>query len=674
MADFGALSKLTKKADAVATSASVLVSRSIREIRGELANLTAELNIAGSADDRERAYQMIRDKMGRLSRQLNRLLVAQNNLSAQAAARSASTMTGVEIKYSAKRAKAITEMVTPAQGENLAAVFTDKMGANLIQSLREATVSTMRENAVAGGSMKEMARTMSAKWHAAVKDGVPKFVDSSGREWNTAAYFQMNVRTNTMRVYNDCLIDDVARETGSDVMRISSGGSDPACECASWEGTLISLTGKTPGLPTYEDAKAGGCFHPNCVHTLEVVDEYADKAEIERAQAHPFERPEDDGDIWEAQDNRKYEIDQAVYREQGMDAEQARVAVDRDNLAASIRAGLIREDADAVVAKMTDAQVTALCKDGNPPEFEPFKPTKKELADGAKERWNHGKWGGVVHIAKSATAEDILKVCKVDGEPTAPNSSNSTPPTPPKPKDDKSTVQKTDAAQGAEGGKLEALNLPSSVPSKREDPDALPYLGGFKPSATVEDALSFTEQNVGEVDFDPSQATLGAINRFNEIMSFAIKEHGIGKFKKVSLMTKNDEQEDIVAGVNAIRGTIVFNPHAMSNLSEVWRNGVLKPQHDGKIRKLACPSKEKIREYVGAHEAAHIIYHNSGSSKKKQTLERLLTQMNENGTLSAVSTYARKNIKEFFAELYAMRYCGEELPKHVESQIKEILQ
>ena len=445
MADFGALSKLTKKADAVATSASVLVQRAIRDINGEIANLSRELNLAGSSADRDKVYGMIGEKMNRLSRQLNRLLVAQNELAAKTAAKSASAMTGVEIKYSAKRAQAVFEMVSPAQGENLAAVFTDKMGAGIVNALRNATVDALREQAVAGGSLKETAAAMRDKWFDAVKDGVPHFTDASGREWNTAAYFQMNVRTNSMRVYNDCLIDDVARETGSDIMRISTGGSDPNCECAAWEGTLISLTGKTPGLPTYDDAKAGGCFHPNCVHTLEVVDEYADADEIKRAQAHPFDRPDEDGDIWEAQDNRKYEIDQAVKMdEQGLTKEQARVAVDRDNLAASIRAGLIREDADAVVAKMTDEQVTRLCPNGNPPEFEPAKGTKKHPEH---EVWNHGKWGGVVHIKRDADAEDILKVCKVDEPPKAPPTKATAPVGAPDPADNKTPAPAKNAPQ-----------------------------------------------------------------------------------------------------------------------------------------------------------------------------------------------------------------------------------
>lgn len=99
----------------------------------------------------------------------------------------------------------------------------------------------------------------------------------------------------------------------------------------------------------------------------------------------------------------------------GMTQEQARVAVDRDNLAASIRSGLVREDAREIVAKMTDAQVTALCPNGNPPAFEPV----KRIPGGTRaepkyepEKWNHGLRGGVVHIDRNASAEHILEIAK----------------------------------------------------------------------------------------------------------------------------------------------------------------------------------------------------------------------------------------------------------------------
>lgn len=420
MADFSQLSRLTRKADSVAESASVLVRQTLREIRGELANLSTELNLAGNADDREKVYTEIRRRMALLSRRMNALMQAQVEEAAKGAAKSASALTGLEVKYSPSRAKAICELVTPAQGENLAAVFTDRMGRNLINSLREATVWMLREQAVAGGSTKDMARDLAARWAKAANVEDLKFTDVSGRVWDTRTYIQMNVRTNTMRVYNDCLADNVARETGRDLMRISTGG-DQDCDCAAWEGCIISLTGATKGLPTYEDARNGGCFHPNCTHTLEYVDEVVDAAEIELQKSVPAD--EDMADDYDAQDERKYQIDQARYMRDnpGMTQEQARVAVDRDNLAASIQSGLIREDAREVVAKMTDAQVTALCPNGNPPAFEPA----KRIPGGTRaepnyepEKWNHGSNGGVVHIARDASAEQILEVCKVkDAKP-----------------------------------------------------------------------------------------------------------------------------------------------------------------------------------------------------------------------------------------------------------------
>ena len=409
MAGRSQLSRLVKRADSVAESCAALVRSALRGLRGELANLSQELNLAGNAQDREKVYGEIRRRMALLSRRMNTLMEAQNEEAAKGAAKSAAEMTGLEVKYSPSRAKAICELVTPAQGENIAAVFTDRMGRALINSLREATVGMLREQAVSGGTMKDMARDLAARWSKAAGVEDPKFTDSAGRVWNTKTYMQMNVRTNTMRVYNDCLADNVARETGGDLMRISTGG-DADCDCAVWEGCIISLTGKTKGLPTYDDARNGGCFHPNCTHTLEYVDETVDAAEIELQKSIPAK--EDLADDYDAQDERKYQIDQARYMRDnpGMTKDEARVAVDRDNLALSIQSGLVRDDAREIVAKMTDAQVTALCPDGNPPAFEPTKGTKKNPEP---EKWNHGSNGGVVHIARNASAEQILAVCKV---------------------------------------------------------------------------------------------------------------------------------------------------------------------------------------------------------------------------------------------------------------------
>ena len=405
------LGKLIKQADAAAESASRLVLRAMREIRGELALLADELNLTGSAADRDKAYQMIQKKMARLSRRLDALMDAQNHLAGKTAAKSAEEMTGLEVKYSAARANAIIELVTPAQGENLAAVFTENMAQRSINALQEATVAVMREQAVAGGTMKEMKKALGERWQKAIS-APPVFTDAGGHTWDTGAYLQMNIRTNTMRVYNDCLVDDVARTTGSDLVRVSTGG-DPMCRlCAPWEGVILSVSGKTKGFPTYEQARQAGCFHPNCVHTIETVDDVWDDDEIELQKAHPVTK--ETATDPDAMDERKYKMDQERYRRQGMDKEAARLAVDRDNLEANIRHGLIRSDAREIVDKLTDAQVTALCKDGNPPRFEPTKKATKKDPHAADEKFIHGKRGGVVHVARNATAEDLLRVCKIE--------------------------------------------------------------------------------------------------------------------------------------------------------------------------------------------------------------------------------------------------------------------
>lgn len=411
-ADRDQLRRLVRKADSVAESATALVAKAVRELRGEVSLLSRELDVGGSAKDRSKVEDEIRSRLAALSRRIDALLSAQGERAAKEAAKAASRMTGLEVRYSAKRAEAICELATPEQGGNLAAVFTDKMAENAVSALRRATVRVLRENAVEGGGMKEMASRLRAEWEdAAARGETFAFTDRAGRTWDTAAYMQMNVRTNTMRVYNDCLADDVARATGSDLVRVSRGGGDPHCACHAWEGMVLSLSGRTKGLPTYEQAREAGCFHPNCVHTLEYVDEAADAEEVERAKAHPFDEGTDAG-------KRRREIEVARIREEeGLGEEAAKTRLDRADLAEAIRAGLVRADAADVVAKMTDAQVRALAGNGTPPEFVPVKKVRGGTRAEPKyepEAWNRGANGGVVHVRRDATAEDILRVCRVE--------------------------------------------------------------------------------------------------------------------------------------------------------------------------------------------------------------------------------------------------------------------
>ena len=152
-----------------------------------------------------------------------------------------------------------------------------------------------------------------------------------------------------------------------------------------------------------------GCFHPNCVHTLE----YVDRDEIALQKDHPVtaEQMADRDEI----DENRYEIDiDRKMRQEGLSREEARVAVDRDNLELEIRNGLIREDAREIVDSMTDEQVEALCPDGNPPRFVPCKRVRGGTRANPRfepERRIRGSRGGSVHVRRDADAAHILDVC-----------------------------------------------------------------------------------------------------------------------------------------------------------------------------------------------------------------------------------------------------------------------
>ena len=419
----GPLERLLRRADAVGEDAEAAIRKSLRDVRAEIALLTRETDVGRSAAAREAVFDAANKRLSKLRKKLERITDAAAEYAARqgfdagllAAGDVARAEGGtLDVHYSKERADEICALVTEGQGKNLAAVFTENISRNVIDALRSATISAMRENAVAGGTMKDLARTLEDKWLGAAKDGENfQFIDAGGNVWDTKTYVAMNVRTNSMRVYNDSLADTVA-QAGYDLVMVTKGG-DPDCRlCFPWEGRILSLTGKTKGFPTYEEAVAAGCFHPNCVHSVDPISEtfYADEIELQRA--HPIDA---ETATPEELDENRYEIDQDRYRRQGMDADEARLAVDRDNLEAEIRAGLLREDAREIVNGMTDAQVTALCPNGNPPSFEPTKRATRDDPHAADEKWRHGSRGGTVHIDRHADLAHILDVCDVIWKP-----------------------------------------------------------------------------------------------------------------------------------------------------------------------------------------------------------------------------------------------------------------
>ena len=103
--------------------------------------------------------------------------------------------------------------------------------------------------------------------------GITAFVDRSGKKWNLKSYASMFSRTELMNVHNEAKRTEFL-EHGEDLVIVSSHPG--TCEkCAPWQGRVLSLSGKTPGYPTLDQAKEAGLFHPNCRHSysLYILDE-----------------------------------------------------------------------------------------------------------------------------------------------------------------------------------------------------------------------------------------------------------------------------------------------------------------------------------------------------------------------------------------------------------------
>lgn len=98
--------------------------------------------------------------------------------------------------------------------------------------------------------------------------GVTGFVDRAGRHWGLAEYTDMAMRTAIMRVNLKATVDKMLEHKWDLCFVNSHMGACPKCQ--KWQGVVMSLTGRTPGYPTLQQAMDGGLFHPNCAHILQV--------------------------------------------------------------------------------------------------------------------------------------------------------------------------------------------------------------------------------------------------------------------------------------------------------------------------------------------------------------------------------------------------------------------
>lgn len=380
-----------------------LAKRACRDIRGEVMRLSRDLDVHRKAADRAKVERAIRARIRRLE-----LMLEQAQQGAVGAAVSgANGETGLEASHSSAYTREILGMVQDSQGQNLAAVFSRRMAQSVIDGLRRATVSTMQVASVLGLSLREQKNLIRQKWEDScdrLEDAV--FVDSSGREWAARDYFAMNVRTNAMRVFNDVLAGNIV-SGGGDLAQISRHG-DPHCTgCFPWEGRIVSVTGKTKGYPSYEQARAAGCFHPNCTHTLETVNEVVDAEEIELQRG--LESPDARGDPMKV----AFDVDVARRERGGLGHDEAVLETKRDRIRLALRNGIPDGEAQGLADGMAERDISMLTNGWAVPKFGIAK-------RGERTGWNGGARGGRIVLPRGGvTLEAIREILKSRKRPVS---------------------------------------------------------------------------------------------------------------------------------------------------------------------------------------------------------------------------------------------------------------
>lgn len=98
-------------------------------------------------------------------------------------------------------------------------------------------------------------------------NGITGFTDLAGRRWGLYEYTNMAMRTAIHRAGLQATID-VMHQQNIDLCYVTQ--HEGACPlCTPWYGRVMSLSGRSYGFPTVQDAMNAGLFHPNCMDVLQ---------------------------------------------------------------------------------------------------------------------------------------------------------------------------------------------------------------------------------------------------------------------------------------------------------------------------------------------------------------------------------------------------------------------
>ena len=159
---------------------------------------------------------------------------------------------------------AIHQQAAQVLAENAYQRFEDVaqvIGRQVNDIYRELALENVRGTVVGYDTWKQTARRFREQL---AERGVTGFRDRTGKMWNMRTYTEMVARTTTMEAHLQGTANRLV-EQDHDLIKVSTHiGACPLC--VPWQGKVLSITGRTKGYPTLEEAKAAGLFHPNCRH------------------------------------------------------------------------------------------------------------------------------------------------------------------------------------------------------------------------------------------------------------------------------------------------------------------------------------------------------------------------------------------------------------------------
>jgi hypothetical protein len=129
--------------------------------------------------------------------------------------------------------------------------------------IRDASLQTLAEAYIRGETPQEAARRLK---RGLGNRGVHSFTDRANKSWSMGNYTDMVVNTVAMEADTHAQLVRI-QEVGLDLVKVSDHAEE-CPRCRPWEGKILSVTGKTPGHATVDDAKRAGLQHPRCAHAL----------------------------------------------------------------------------------------------------------------------------------------------------------------------------------------------------------------------------------------------------------------------------------------------------------------------------------------------------------------------------------------------------------------------